>query len=61
MAGESSQASLGASSSSVSRNETVLALDDLDGDEAADLSLDNAFLADDPLASDDEQTRSATR
>ena len=36
------------------------ALDELDGDEAADLSLDNTLLADDPLAEEEEQTPSVS-
>ena len=54
MAAESSHAQAGASSSS--RNKHLEpTLEDLDGDEGADLSLDNALLADDLLASDEDR------
>ena len=45
----------GNSSSSVPSRQQQGAIDDLDGDEAADLGQENALLADDPL--DDAQER----
>jgi len=46
----------GASSSSGRIQLPRTSLDGLDGDEAADLSLDNALLDDDPLADDIDKT-----
>ena len=51
-----SRPNVGASSSSQHGQVALDAVDDLDGDETADLSLDNALLADDPLADDQQRT-----
>lgn len=59
MNGKSPGTSAGASSSTAPQTRPQHnVIDDLDGDEAADLSVENALLADDPLGEDEPRTAS---
>ena len=58
---DASNPSASSSSSSRRGNQLPELLDELDGDEAADLSLDNALLADDPLEGSNQHASSVLR